>query len=320
MEKSTISFTNLKVGLTVFIGLVILFIFLFLVGTQQNYFTNTYELKIFVNSTEGLANGSMVAVGGIKVGNVIDMAFSKRDGENGIEITVKLKEEYKSRITDKSKATIKSIGLLGDKFIDVTMGQPDEKPLEGGEFIPVNPSFALDKLTEDIQPTLKDFSQVITNLKVITDTVVSGKGSVGRLITNDYTINEMNNILRNLSLFTSAIVEQKGTIGKLTYNPVLFDNLTTLSSNLNEISEDVKSGKGSLGKLVTEDSVYNNVHKLSQQLNNLLAKTESDSTVVGGLLNDKKLYNELNGIITNLNNLLIEISNNPKKYLKISVF
>lgn len=320
MGKSTISFTNLKVGLTVFIGLVILFIFLFLVGTQQNYFTNTYNLKIFVNSTEGLTNGSMVAVGGIKVGNIIDMSFSKKNEENGIEITVKLKEEYKSRITEKSKATIKSIGLLGDKFIDVTMGQPGERPLEEGEFIPVNPSFALDKLTEDIQPTLKDFSQLISNLKNITDTVVSGKGSVGRLITNDYTINEMNNILRNLSLFTSAIVEQKGTIGKLTYNPVLFDNLTTLSSNLNEISEDVKSGKGSLGKLVTEDSVYNNVHKLSQQLNNLLAKTESDSTVVGGLLNDQKLYNELNGIITNLNNLLIEISNNPKKYLKISVF
>ena len=96
MDKS-FKISNLKVGLTVFVGLVIFFILIFLVGVQGDYFRSNYKLKIFLQNVEGLNGGAMVTLGGLKVGTVDKMDFGRRDDQNGIDVTLKILSEYKDK-------------------------------------------------------------------------------------------------------------------------------------------------------------------------------------------------------------------------------
>ena len=320
MQTSSIKFSNLKVGLTVFIGLVIFFVFIFLVGTEGNYFSSTYDLKIFVENTEGLTEGSLVSLGGLKIGSVSDLEFTRRNGINGIDITLNIKSHYKSQITASSNATIKTIGLLGDRFVDISIGQPNEAPLREGEYLPVMTVFSLDKLTAKIQPALDDFSKLLENLRSITDTISMGKGSLGKLINTTNTVDKFESVLHGLDKFLTTINNKKGSLGMLAYDSTLYNKLNTLSDNLNAITDSIKLGRGSFGKFIMEDSVYYTVASLSNRLNNLISKTEGDSTLVGGLINNKKIYNDFNSLLNELNQLVNGIKSDPEKYLHISVF
>jgi phospholipid/cholesterol/gamma-HCH transport system substrate-binding protein len=113
---------KLKVGVVVLVGLIIFFAAVIYVGSEESLFTTTYELKLFVPNIQGLTKGSMVALVGLKVGSVQDLTFAKRNGQNGVDITLKIEEKYRSSITLNSHAILRTIGLLGDKFVDISIG------------------------------------------------------------------------------------------------------------------------------------------------------------------------------------------------------
>ncbi len=320
MSKSSLQFSNLKVGLTVFIGLVIFFFFIFLVGTSSDYFSKTYKLKMFVENVNGLADGSLVSLGGMKIGDVSDMTFAQKDGENGILITLNIKAKYQNQITLSSSAKIQTLGLLGDKFVDVSIGQPDEKTLKDGDFIKVEQAFSLETLATKINPALDDFTKAISNIKSISDSISRGKGSIAKLINNSNAADELESILKDLKKFSVAVIDKKGTLGKLAFNDEIFNNLNELSDNLNSISRNLKEGKGSLGQFLNDDSVYVYTKSVANRMDKLLAKTDNDSTVIGGLLNDKNMYKELNSLIIELNNLVTDLKQNPDRYINVSVF
>jgi len=320
MSKNSLKLSNLKVGLTVFIGLVILFIFLFIVGSESNFLTSKYQLKIFVDNVQGLNSGSMVSLGGIKIGSVSNIEFGQKDSVNGVDVTLDILTQYKPQITKNSTAQVKTVGLLGDQFVDISIGQKGEIPLNEGDYITVKPTLTFDKFADKIDPVVDDFSGVMKNLKVISDSIAHGKGMVGQMINSPASGRNLEELLANINSVTGAINQKKGTLGKLVYASSLYSNLTEITGNINSITDSLKSGKGSLGKLLVSDSLYNNVNMLTIKLNNLLSKTETDTTMVGGLFNDSKFYNQFNSLIKDLNLLIIDLKEHPDKYVQFSVF
>jgi phospholipid/cholesterol/gamma-HCH transport system substrate-binding protein len=320
MSKNLLKLSNLKVGLTVFIGLVILFIFLFIVGSENNFLTSKYQLKIFVDNVQGLNGGSMVSLGGIKIGSVKNIEFARKDSINGVDVTLDILTQYQPEVTKNSTAQVKTIGLLGDQFVDISIGQKGEEPLKEGDYITVKPTLTFDKFADKIDPVVDDFSGVMRNLKVISDSIAHGKGMVGRMINSPATGKNLEQLIANINSVTGAITQKKGTLGKLAYDTSLYNNLTELTGNINSISDSVQSGKGTLGKLLVSDSLYNNINTLTVKLNNLISKTESDSTMVGGLFNDTKFYNQFNSVLKELNLLIKDLREHPENYVQFSVF
>lgn len=320
MSKNSLKLSNLKVGLTVFIGLVILFVFLFIVGSENNFLTSKYQLKIFVDNVQGLNSGSMVSLGGIKIGSVKDIEFARKDGVNGVNVTLDILTKYKPEVTKKSTAQLKTIGLLGDQFVDISIGQKGDEPLAEGEYIKVKPTLTFDKFADKIDPVVDDFSGVMKNLKVISDSIAHGSGMVGRMINSPATGRNLDELIANVNSVTSAIRHREGTLGKLAYDSSLYNNLNELTGNINSITDSVKSGKGTLGKLLVSDSLYTNINTLTLKLNNLLSKTESDSTMIGGLFNDTKFYNQFNSVLKELNLLIKDLREHPENYVQFSVF
>lgn len=315
--------SKLKVGLTVLTGIAILVFFVAVVGTESNLFTKTYTLKFFVTDMEGLADGSMVTLGGLKIGKVKKMEFSQINGVNGITISISMSKEYQKMITEKSYASIKGIGMLGDKYVDITMGNPTEIVLEDGQFINVAPSFSLEKgvknLEDKVTTTLSNVDSVLMEFKSVTSKINSGEGTVGKLINSSSLYDNLNSVSGKFSRITDAIIEKRGTLGKTIYDDELYSNLQFATSNIKTITEDLKSGKGTIGKLLASDSVYYDVKSISEKLDTMMTNINGNSTV-GKLLNDDEMYKRFIIMIKEFNSLLTDIKKNPKKYINISIF
>ncbi|MCU7494607.1 MAG: MCE family protein [Ignavibacteria bacterium] len=311
---------NIKVGLTVLVGLVVLFIFAILVGTNEFLFSRTYNLYINLNNTAGLVDGAPVTLGGYKIGDVSTVSFVFVENKPSIRVKLRIKNEYKNQIRTDSKVRITSIGILGDKFVDISMGSPETKPLSENSFLEVEPTFSLDNLAKNIAPNMEKFNSIMDNLKTVTDSIAKGRGTIGELINNRSTVEGLNGAIRKIDLTLNAIENKKGSLNKLLYDSTLYHSLSSTVMDLKKISDGLNRGRGTLGKLITSDSLYASLVSSSGELNRFMRKAQNDSTVIGGLMGDRKLYREVNSLIKELNTLISDIKEHPEKYVKVSVF
>jgi len=320
MNKSRYSLVNLKVGITVFIGLVIFIFFMFIVGSEGNYFTSTYKLRLFVKDVNGLATGSMVTLGGLKIGTVEELEFSRKDEVNGIDVILNLKSKYKNQITEKSISEVKTIGLLGDKYIDITIGQSTERPLSDNEYLPVKASFEIADIAGEVKDVVKDFKATAKSIQKLVDTVNNGKGSRSKFLTSSSLYDETESFMRNLNSLSDKLNNKKGSLGKLLNDDALYSNMKDAMNNIENITASLNKGEGSLGKMLKNDSLYNELNSVTKKINGLMKKTEESNNVVGGMVNDGELYQDFSKTIKELKEIIKEIKENPKKYFSFSVF
>jgi len=311
---------NLKVGFTIFFGITVLFIFIILIGTNDFLFAKTFNLYVNIDNTAGLVDGAPVTLGGYKIGDVEKVEFVVVNDRTNIRIKLRIKSEFKDRIRLDSKVRITSIGILGDKFVDVSIGNPTFQAISENSFLEVEPTLSLDNLTKSISPGLNSFNKIMQNIESVTDSISNGRGSVGKLVNNSVTIDELSQTIKKISKVLDSFNNNNGTLQKLLKNDSLYNDLAITLIELREISESINKGSGTLGKLITNDSLYNNLSKSSLNLTRLLAKTESDSTFIGGLINDKKIYSNMNNTILELNKLLKDIKEHPERYVNVSLF
>ncbi|HLP17556.1 MAG TPA: MlaD family protein [Bacteroidota bacterium] len=319
MKLKLHSLADVKVGMTIFAGLVIFMFLLFAVGSEQNVFVPTYTLNLFVTDIKGVVAGSMVTLGGLKVGRVDNLDFASRDGTNGIVIRMSVRKEFQRSITESSEAVIKTIGMLGDKYIDISFGSRGS-PIEENGFLRQRSTFDLSEAADSVQTALNRFTAILADMGEITHGISSGRGTVGRLLTDTMLAADFTKSLRALSDITGAISEKRGSFGKLVYDGQLYAKLTQTADNLRSLTDSVRIGAGSLGKMMKDDSLYAAVHAMAGSLNTIFVKAASDSSSIGNVLNSDQLYNELSAVLAELNGLIGEIKANPKKFFHISVF
>ena len=273
---------------------------LFFLSGEQSYFEKSYTLKTSFKNTAGLIKGAAVRLSGVRIGAVIDLGFAQDPvGDKVINVTMQINKEGMSRLNPDAKATIKTEGLLGDKFIEILPGQeppltvlPDslsiqsQTPIEfasiigqSGDLITnvISISKSLDKIVKGIGEG--------ENLENINKTIASVKASSEALQKNMEAIEKGNGILHTMIFGPRDKSGEKideNTLIKLNRTVTKFDQLlnqinegeinTTLSNlsltsvelketmaNFNEISEMLRGGEGTLGALIIDPSIYDNL-------------------------------------------------------------
>lgn len=320
MDSSGQQEKHLKVGITVFIGLVIFLVFVVIVGTEGNYFAKTYRLNMNVANVNGLTQGSMVMLGGIKIGYVHSMDFSTVHGENIITVGMDLRSQYQNQITAGSCATVKTIGMLGDKFVDISVGMPSEQPLHDGDYLATKESMELGNIADKLSAAVNDFTGVVSNVKTITDSLKAGRGSIGKLLRDDSFSDNLLHAVHSLNAMANTVTSKKGTFGKLVYDDTLYRQLVHTTENLSALSDSLRGGKGSLGKFFVEDSLYTTVNSLAVRMDDLLKKLNSDTSSIGAFVNNPAAYKQVSLTLQNFNSLLEDIREHPDKYVHVTVF
>lgn len=184
---------NLRVGIFIVITGAFLAVCVFLIGSRESMFRPSYKVRADFDNVAGLNEGADVRVGGIRKGSVKRIQLPKEP--NGkVVVLMDLEKETQSIVKLDSTAEIKSEGMLGDKYVEVTFGSMEGAMLRGGETIgthpPVDISDLFAKTNQILDTTQGALNNVVTATSSISDIsskINRGQGTVGALI-NDKTI------------------------------------------------------------------------------------------------------------------------------------
>ncbi|MEE9288242.1 MAG: MlaD family protein [Bacteroidota bacterium] len=320
MSKRTFRWSELTVGLILIFAFAIFLIAMILVGSNIKLFTPTYSLRMFVPNIEGLVDGSMVTLAGRKVGFVKDVRFVLMDGLNGVEVEISIDTKFQSQITDQSKATIKTIGLLGDKYVDITMGQAGERVLVEGEHVGVKLSPDIAEISRKVASAIDDFVEMVRHTKSITQKIDEGKGVLGKLVNSEEMSAALDRFVTSVSRITTLVESKNGTAGRLLRDSTLYVDLSAVAENLNEITTNIRSGEGSLGRIVTDPALYEGLSRFASQADALLSKMNNSGGSAEKFLTDPQMYEEFVQLTKVLNTLVEDFKEHPGRYFHFSVF
>jgi phospholipid/cholesterol/gamma-HCH transport system substrate-binding protein len=356
-QRKQLTWTELRVGLFVLVGLSVLAAGIFYV-TGAGTIGPKYRLITYLPEVSGLASGAPVRLDGVEVGNVESIKLAPRTpgkprGKNkNIEIVMRVGKHYENDILTDSAASLVTEGLLGNRYVNISLGVTGV-PLRDGQEVPGSEEKAMKEVVERSADVLANLQALSENIQELINGVKQGKGSLGKLLTDDQAYNHLNGILAkgdvlltnvqagqgtlgklvasdemynkvdkgldSVNLILTDVRSQKGTIGKLLYDPSLYDEAKQAVSGGNAVIGDVRAGKGTLGKLVTDDALYTKLKETSDNLASASAKLNDNTTTVGKLFSDPKLYDGLSGLTGDLRLLIGEFRQNPKKFLRIKI-
>jgi len=181
---------ELKVGIFVFIGLIILTIFILSVKDFRGV-TSGYEVNFLFNFANGVKIGSPVRFAGVDVGEIKEISFV-RIGDNPkpkVKIMGSIRKDIKIPVD--STVWVNTLGLLGEKYIEIMPGSDfnnmvaPKQALVGDDPVPM----------QEISVLARDIAK---NLDTAIEKIVHKEGSLGKLLYDDKIYNELDAMVTDL--------------------------------------------------------------------------------------------------------------------------
>jgi phospholipid/cholesterol/gamma-HCH transport system substrate-binding protein len=338
----SLAWSELKIGILAVAALVLAGVMIFLVGGQGGFFWQRYHLKTKFPNVQGLKSGGLVRVAGVEVGTVKGIAFQG----NEVEVNMEVLTTMKDKITTDSRAMLGSLSLLGEAVVDIS-AQATGTPLPDWGFVPsaktpgsisdvaAGASEGIDELTKLLKDVragkgtvgklvtdeqlYKEMNAFLASAENVVTSVNRGKGTLGQLVNDPAAYKSLQASLNNLSEMTHRINAGEGSLGKLLKDDAFAKSLSSTTANLDQLSGKINRGEGTAGKLVTDAALYNRITAISERLDSLVTHLNEGQGTAGQLLHDKQLYENMNGAANELRGLITEIRKDPKKYLNVRV-
>ncbi|MFH1857546.1 MAG: MlaD family protein [Candidatus Omnitrophota bacterium] len=173
---------ELKVGLFAFIGLLVLFMIVFSIG--DFYLLNPgYTLTIRFGTASGLEIGAPVHVAGVVSGEVKGISISFQKGKTLVDLLVWLRKG--AIVPDNSIAEIKTLGLLGEKFLDISPGEDSQRFLGEGDVLVGRDPISMDSVLAKGNALVSEMEASSRSLGVILQKIENGEGTLGKLVVDD---------------------------------------------------------------------------------------------------------------------------------------
>jgi len=311
---------EIKTGALIVIGFIIIFIAFFLIGDKEGLFAKKYQLNAEFLDVEGLTVGASVRLGGMKVGAVRKIGFSENGKERSIIVEMSIESSSFSKVRKDSEARLGSMGLLGDRTVDITVGSPDAEPLMPGGFVNTIESMKIGDIIAESGDPIKDIKVITRNAKEISWKVNYGEGSLAKIINDPRLYTNLDSLLILWSDISRKIGEGRGSLAELVNDPALYNNLSNFLDEFSQLMADINAGQGGLGRLAKDNEIYDHTDSLLISLNSTLEKINSGQGSLGQLVNNTELYHKLNSTLTSLDSLIVDIKQNPRRYVKLSIF
>ncbi|MGH7409953.1 MAG: MlaD family protein [Candidatus Methylomirabilis sp.] len=290
---------RLRVGIFV-LGLLVLFVvFVLTIGGRSRIFERRYTLHAFFGNIEGLHVGAPVRLAGVSIGTVSAITFGKDLASKKIRVTMSLNAKLQDRIREDSIVSISTIGLVGDKVLELTVGGPDKKVLPPEAVVASidPPDYAKllqkgDQIVENVvrisdslshifaggtgETARRDLAETIGSLNRIMGEIERGKGLLHALLYDPKSrevLDDVKHAARGLNDLMTRFRDQKGLAHVLFADPradMIIADLERTSKNLKLVSDRLAKGEGTLGALIDDPTLYEDLSSLLRGANRSL--------------------------------------------------
>jgi phospholipid/cholesterol/gamma-HCH transport system substrate-binding protein len=271
----------------------------------------------------------------VRLGGQHDALFTRNTELNrvharlqNIEVRMRINSRFRDWIRADSSISLGSIGLLGDKYIEISMGRSAESaqtaqvPVEGWlgttarEFVVVSgiqqASFA--ELITGANDILANFETLSGQVQNIMRSFEAGEGTVGKFFTDPSAFNNLNKTIENINEtvvraadLIEAMTAGSGTVPRLIQEDALYQRLLSSVENVDGIVQKIEQGEGSIGRLINDPSVHQSTKEMLESLNDFSDRLEAGEGTLGKLSTDDKLYNSLQESVEELSSILRDI-------------
>jgi phospholipid/cholesterol/gamma-HCH transport system substrate-binding protein len=323
--RRTVSLSELRVGILVLFSIVLLVFLVLNASGDINPFAHKLHLKARFVDASGLREGSEVRLAGVRVGKVDKITLlSPSDTPNTPRVEALLVIDNtidgrpaSERIRNDSTAQQGSPSLLGNEMlINISPGSAIGRPVKDGDILQGSSSNTVNDFATSGTDLAQRLSKLSDEISGIVKGVKDGKGTVGRLFTDDSLFTNLNTTIRDTEEVMNQIKSGQGSAGKFMNDPALYNNANKIAEQLNLLATDIRSAKGTAGKLIESDEMYNRINKLTDrvdhaidQINNLVAEVNAGHGTMGKLLKDEQLYNDARTAIARFNTTAERIDN-----------
>lgn len=271
---------ELKVGLVVLAALTALAIGIFFVGQESHLFGLKNRYFVQFSSVEGLATGNPVQLDGVNVGQIRRIVLPEAVDESLLTVWVSVDRTYAQRIREDSQARIQTLGLLGDKYIQISSGSPDAPILPDGGQIPAAPGTELDELLASGGSAMDNLVAISASLRNILARMEAGEGVLGELTTESETAQDVRtkivSILASAERITQSIEAGEGTLGRLVKDDGLAREVQSAFEGFSRALTQLHDGEGVLPALLTDAEIRD---RFRETLGNLSTASEGLSVV-----------------------------------------
>ena len=347
--NKTITYAELRVGSLVAVSLMVAMAATVYITREGGlpFLGDQYTVYSYLRDVNGLKTGSPVHLSGVEVGSVRDVAFAGPDEPAPVRVAMGLRIDVQDRITTNALVTVGSLGVLGERMLDVDPGPPGGIPIEDHGFVPG------EAVGDPIKGIISDASTTMKDVRDLAAELQQGEGTLGAFLKREDFHDKLLAMVGKVESVFVALDRREGTFGKLIHDPVMFDDLTELllvmgdlmdridkgdgtisrlvndpeigrtlahtTENLAHLTQRLDEGEGTLGALLRERELYDRLDSLAANMNSIAGRLDRGDGTAGQLIHNRDLYENLNKTVNELQGLIGDIRKDPKDYLRIKV-
>lgn len=280
---------ELKVGLLALAAISSLVFMSFKITTNQSGFGSYNQYKTTIEDASGIFPKTAIKIAGITAGRIKNIDL---DGHKAI-IEFELLEKIK--VPEDSKLKIKTVGFLGDKYLEIQIGKSDTILPKGGVITALEGE-GLENILKDAGEVVKDLKTVVATIK---DTIAPEDAEqplkkmlndVDAMVANakkftevlarlgDKNESKINTMIEN---FEKLSTDLRGELSKENDQSVMaklqdiLDNGKKFTDDLKLITSDIRAGKGTIGKFISEDDLADQVSETLAGVNRLINRVNA---------------------------------------------
>ncbi len=296
--------TETKVGIFVLLGIIVLVFMTVTVGKFHLGKEAGYRVYVLFDSAAGVDRNSPVRIAGVHVGTVERISLERGKAKVVLRIPPAV------QIYEDAMAYLRSEGLLGEKYIEISPGSSDKRRLGEEEFIrqgapPVSLEQVLSRLSgigEGFEGVLKPLGQILREIE---------PEKVGHVVSNFEAFSrdlpplvaDARETLGNFKNITAKLERGEGTLGKLINDEEAYRDIKKTLVAVRDVAGKLQRGEGTLGKLINDDEAYEDVRRTLVALRDVAEKLQRGEGTLGKLINDDEVYQDARATLANLRHL-----------------
>lgn len=326
MKRSLdIRWAEVRVGIVLFAALAVAALAIFTVGEKTRLFAPTARLQVLLPNVQGLKVGAPVWLSGVMIGTVAEVAFTLPERSDQVTVTLQIDTSALPRVGSDAVIAIRTRGLLGEKYVDITPGDQQgtapEGPIQGVS-------------TRGVDEVMEEAHQVFLRLGEVVESLDSRKGTLGKFLQDPALYDNLTDLSARLRTLVETATEGKGSLARIIKDPVLYERMVTFSTRgeaaavqFQGFVASLEKSEGTLGRLARDPALYKESLATVQQaratfeeFSALLGEVHRGDGTAGKLINDPALHERMVRTLDDLDLLVRDIRENPGRYVRLSLF
>lgn len=322
--------TEFKVGLLALSSVLAVVFMSFQITRNQAGFGEFKVYKSVIDDASGIYPKTTIKIAGINSGRIKNIELFGRRAL----LVYELKSEIK--VTEGTALKIKSVGFLGDKYIDIILGEEDKPSLPAGSMIPSDTGGGLESLTSDASEALTDLKAILKSLRKSL-APIDGKSPMLEIVNNlnqsmenlkvitadvkgfiKENQDKLTNTVENFEDFSGSLADEfdsqnsESLLAKAKGIEPIIENARLATEDMKLIMADIKAGKGTVGKLLKDEETVDRV-------NTALAGVQRMVNRFNSIRSELAMFTHANSEGNNYSQLNLSIYPSPERFYRLGI-